>query len=247
MHSLSIVGQLLSTPVQHVARCRRGDAAPSAPDRRPGLQDAGAVDRRGRALLLEDGYAAVTSRRVAATGRSQAAARPLLLPHDGRPLPRGLPPARRREPRAHSSKPSRQTGRLHNLWQSQRRPARRGVHDRVRRAREPPQGDPRRDRPSTPSVSAPPRSTPSRQRSPRAASPRRSCRRSSRCSLLTGLSQVLTLEDALGVTAGHDTTRAFIERTIAELERAPRPRPAATGRARQSGTSPRGSGKGRSA
>jgi AcrR family transcriptional regulator len=65
--------------------------------------------------------------------------------------------------------------------------------------------------------------------------------------VLTGLSQVLTLEDALGVTAGHETTRAFIERTIAELERAPRSRAAATGRARQSGTSPRGSGKGRSA
>jgi AcrR family transcriptional regulator len=33
--------------------------------------------------------------------------------------------------------------------------------------------------------------------------------------MMTGLSQVLALEDALGVTAGHDTTRSFIERTIA--------------------------------
>jgi AcrR family transcriptional regulator len=39
--------------------------------------------------------------------------------------------------------------------------------------------------------------------------------------LMTGLSQVLGLEDALGVTAGHETTVAFIERTLAELEATP--------------------------
>ena len=33
--------------------------------------------------------------------------------------------------------------------------------------------------------------------------------------IMTGLSQVLALEDAIGVTAGHDTTRSFIERAIA--------------------------------
>ena len=40
------------------------------------------------------------------------------------------------------------------------------------------------------------------------------------CALLamTGLSQVLALEAALGVTTGHDTTREFIERTIDEFE-----------------------------
>jgi TetR/AcrR family transcriptional regulator len=32
--------------------------------------------------------------------------------------------------------------------------------------------------------------------------------------LMTGLSQVLALEEALGVTTGHDTARAFVERTI---------------------------------
>ena len=37
--------------------------------------------------------------------------------------------------------------------------------------------------------------------------------------MITGLSQVLALEDALGVTAGHDTTRAFVERTIARVDR----------------------------
>jgi AcrR family transcriptional regulator len=36
--------------------------------------------------------------------------------------------------------------------------------------------------------------------------------------IMTGLSQVLALEDALGVTAGHDTTRAFVERAIAALD-----------------------------
>jgi AcrR family transcriptional regulator len=54
--------------------------------------------------------------------------------------------------------------------------------------------------------------------------------------LMTGVTQVLALEEALGVTTGHDTTVAFIERAIAELDR---PSP-------QSGTSPRGRGKGRS-
>ena len=37
--------------------------------------------------------------------------------------------------------------------------------------------------------------------------------------MITGLSQVLALEDALGVTAGHDTTRAYVERTIARVDR----------------------------
>ena len=36
--------------------------------------------------------------------------------------------------------------------------------------------------------------------------------------MMTGLTQVLALEDALGVTAGHDTTRSFIERTIARVD-----------------------------
>ena len=51
---------------------------------------------------------------------------------------------------------------------------------------------------------------------------------------MTGIAQVMALEDALGVTAGHDTTVAFIERAIERLE------------GRQAGTSPRGNGKGRS-
>ena len=36
--------------------------------------------------------------------------------------------------------------------------------------------------------------------------------------MMTGLTQVLALEDALGVTAGHDTTRSFIEEAIARVD-----------------------------
>lgn len=42
--------------------------------------------------------------------------------------------------------------------------------------------------------------------------------------LMTGVSQVMALESALGVEAGHDTTRAFIERATARLD--PRSQPA---------------------
>jgi AcrR family transcriptional regulator len=36
--------------------------------------------------------------------------------------------------------------------------------------------------------------------------------------IMTGVTQVLALEDALGVTAGHETTRSFMARTIARSE-----------------------------
>jgi AcrR family transcriptional regulator len=39
--------------------------------------------------------------------------------------------------------------------------------------------------------------------------------------LMTGLTQVLSLERALGVTAGHDETLAFVERAIDALDREP--------------------------
>jgi AcrR family transcriptional regulator len=39
--------------------------------------------------------------------------------------------------------------------------------------------------------------------------------------MMTGLSQVLALEQALGVTAGHDATITFVERAIARLEPTP--------------------------
>jgi AcrR family transcriptional regulator len=45
--------------------------------------------------------------------------------------------------------------------------------------------------------------------------------------LMTGLSQVLTLERALGVTAGHETTRAFVDAAIDRLEPPAQPAPPA--------------------
>jgi AcrR family transcriptional regulator len=57
--------------------------------------------------------------------------------------------------------------------------------------------------------------------------------------MMTGISQVLALEGGLGMTAGHDTTVAFVERAIAYLE-------SRGAEKDQSGTRPRGSGKGKS-
>jgi TetR/AcrR family transcriptional regulator len=37
--------------------------------------------------------------------------------------------------------------------------------------------------------------------------------------IMTGLTQVLAIEEALGVTAGHDETLAFVEQRLAQLER----------------------------
>jgi AcrR family transcriptional regulator len=39
--------------------------------------------------------------------------------------------------------------------------------------------------------------------------------------MITGVSQVMALEEALGVTAGHDTTRTFIEGAIARVDSRP--------------------------
>jgi len=63
---------------------------------------------------------------------------------------------------------------------------------------------------------------------------------------MTGIAQVLAIEDALGVSTGHDTTVAFLERTIAQLD-VPAANRRPTSRRRQTGTTPRGSGKGSSA
>jgi AcrR family transcriptional regulator len=38
--------------------------------------------------------------------------------------------------------------------------------------------------------------------------------------MMTGLSQVLSLEEALGVTAGHDVTRSYVEQAIARIDSA---------------------------
>jgi AcrR family transcriptional regulator len=61
--------------------------------------------------------------------------------------------------------------------------------------------------------------------------------------LMTGLGQVLALEGNLGVTAGHDTTIEFVEEAIARLEGRAAAAETGTG---QPGTTPRGRGRGRS-
>ena len=76
-----------------VAHRRPAASAPTDSKTRAQLLDA------AEQLLLEEGYAAVTSGGSAAKAGLEAAARPLLLPHDGRPLPRGLPAPGRGEPR----------------------------------------------------------------------------------------------------------------------------------------------------
>lgn len=60
---------------------------------------------------------------------------------------------------------------------------------------------------------------------------------------ITGLSQIMAIEGALGVTSGHDTTAAFVGHAIAELERR-----GGSGQVDPvpSETRPRGKGKGRS-
>jgi AcrR family transcriptional regulator len=64
--------------------------------------------------------------------------------------------------------------------------------------------------------------------------------------MMTGVAQVLAIEAAIGVTTGHDTTVEFIERAIAKLEAPPESAGLPGRRRRQLGTSPRGRGRGRS-
>ena len=54
--------------------------------------------------------------------------------------------------------------------------------------------------------------------------------------LAVGLTQVMALEAGLGVTTGHDATRTYVQGMVAAMDRP----------AGQRGTSPRGSGRGRS-
>jgi len=47
--------------------------------------------------------------------------------------------------------------------------------------------------------------------------------------VLTGLAQIMTIEETIGVTAGHDTTRAWVEQALASLAAGRRPMADATG------------------
>ena len=94
VHSHNMLCNCLTPGRPRMARCGRWIAA-GAPDRRQGLAHPRPAARRRRAA---DARGGLRRRHVApgrAQGRPQLAARPLLLPHDGRPLPRGVPPPRR--------------------------------------------------------------------------------------------------------------------------------------------------------
>ena len=220
--------------------------ATSSP-RRIGAEDsktrAQLVDAAER-LLLEEGYAAVTSRRVAA----RAGLKPQLVHYYFRTMDDlFLEVFRRRAERnlARFERAIAADGSLQNLWRlnddprgaalhassSSRSPNhRKAIRAEIARYAE------RFRAAQVEAVAAALAAT---------ASPRTSCRRSSPCSLMTGLSQVLALEDALGVTTGHDTTVAFIERTIDRARRRRR-RPRRDRSRSSAGNEPRGSGKGRS-
>ena len=85
-------------PVSPLWQGSRRDLGPLAPPhRRRGLQDPRPAARRGRTAAAGGG---LRRRHLAAGGGQggpQAAARPLLLPHHGRPLPGGVPAPGRRE------------------------------------------------------------------------------------------------------------------------------------------------------
>ena len=145
----------------------------------------------------------MTSRRVAAEAGREAAARPLLLPHDGRPLPRGLPPPRRAGHRALRPRRSTSTARCGRCGGSP--PISRGATFNIEFVAlgQPPQGDPRRDRTLRASSSARCSSTRSPRSSKTAASRPTRARRSCCMLAMTGVTQVMALEEALGVTGGH--------------------------------------------
>ena len=106
---------------------RRAPGVSTAPDarRRIGTETSktrGALLDAAEQLMLEEGYAAVTSRRVAADGRPEAPARPLLLPHHGRPVPGAVPPPGRAGRSSARPRPWRRDQPLWALWDLSRDP-----------------------------------------------------------------------------------------------------------------------------
>ena len=218
MHSLS-VEQLPSIPPW----AWQGVGVEAASSRRIGASDsktrAQLVDA-AEALLLEEGYAAVTSRRVAA----KAGLKPQLVHYYFRTMDDLYLEVLRRQADhnlAQFEQAIAADGSLRNLWRLNADPRgaaftiefvalanhRKAIRAEIARYAE-------RFRAAqidaiTAALAA--QGIPELQLPPTVA-----------LLLMTGLSQVLALEDALGVTAGHETTVAFVERTLGELEAAPR-------------------------
>ena len=217
MHSLS-VEQLPSIPPW----AWQGVGVEASSSRRIGASDsktrAQLVDA-AEALLLEEGYAAVTSRRVAA----KAGLKPQLVHYYFRTMDDLYLEVLRRQADhnlAQFEQAIAADGSLRNLWRLNADPRgaaftiefvalanhRKAIRAEIARYAE-------RFRAAqidaiTAALAA--QGVPEAQLPPTVA-----------LLLMTGLSQVLALEDALGVTAGHATTVAFVERTLGELEAAP--------------------------
>ena len=184
----------------------------------------GAADSKTRAqlldaaeqLLLDEGYAAVTSRRVGA----KAGLKPQLVHYYFRTMDDlFLEVFRRRadENLAHFERTVAADTSLRTLWRLNADPRGAAFMTEFVALGQPPQVHPDRDRPL------------------RRAFPRRPARGADGCPpggrdragsvppiaallLMTGLSQVLSLERVLGVTAGHDATGAFVQSVIDRLE-----------------------------
>jgi AcrR family transcriptional regulator len=218
VHSLS-VEQLPSIPPW----AWQGVGVEASSSRRIGASDsktrAQLVDA-AEALLLEEGYAAVTSRRVAA----KAALKPQLVHYYFRTMDDLYLEVLRRQADhnlAQFEQAIASDGSLRNLWRLNADPRgaaftiefvalanhRKAIRAEIARYAE-------RFRAAqidaiTAALAA--QGIPEAQLPPAVA-----------LLLMTGLSQVLALEDALGVTAGHEATVAFVERTLGELEAAPK-------------------------
>ena len=194
----------------------------------PPTRRIGAEDSKTRAqlldaaeqLLLEEGYAAVTSRRVAA----KAGLKPQLVHYYFRTMDDLFVAVFRRraeENLARFERASPADRSLRDLWELNADP--RGAafmiefvalanHRKAIRAEIARYAERWRGRQLDALAAAPGRApaSPEEQMPPTAA-----------LLLMTGLSQVLAIEQALGVTAGHDATVAFIERAIDQLDPPP--------------------------
>ena len=167
-------------------------------------------------LMLEEGYAAVTSRRVAA----KAGLKPQLVHYYFRTMDdlflalvrRGAEQNLERQARALASPQP-----LRALWAFSTDPAGTALDDGVLRAGEPPQGHPGRDRGATPSSSGGCRAEALAVVLERHGIDTEALPPAAVALLITSISQILVLEEALGLTTGHAEMRALVERCLARV------------------------------
>ncbi|HET8617701.1 MAG TPA: TetR/AcrR family transcriptional regulator [Acidimicrobiales bacterium] len=199
-------------------RARRIGATDSPPPRRIGATDSKSRARlldAAEALMLDEGYAAVTSRRVAARARLK----PQLVHYYFRTMDDlFLEVFRRRadENLARLDRAVAADGSLHTLWQLNADPSgaaftiefvalanhRKAIRAEIARYAE------RFRAAQLDALTAALETHGIAEQVPPIVA----------LLLMTGLSQVLALEQALGVTAGHDATRSFVEHTLDRLE-----------------------------